>query len=51
MVQICRTYFITNLQQKEKSSNLGHTLRQQLAWWTVNFYTFLLMNVNLIQEL
>ena len=50
MVQTRRTYFMTNLQQKEKSSNLAHTLRQRLAWWTVNFYTFLLMNVNLIQE-
>ena len=36
---------MTNLQQKEKSSNLGHNLTQRLAWCTVNVYKFI-MNVN-----
>ena len=37
---------MTNLQQKEKSSNLGHTLSQRFARSTVNFYKLLNMNVN-----
>ena len=45
MVQTRKTYILTNLQQKEKSSNLGHTLTQRLAWCTVNVYKFI-MNVN-----